>query len=338
MLLPSDHEEPVKSRLDRLLDAYTESDGLSYSMLVARDGEVLYERSCGVADPESGEPLTSRSSFNLASVTKPFTALCILQLVERDLLELDADIRNWLPGAPCEGVTVRHLLTHTSGLPEYFDYYERCFPKDRILHNRDVLEMFGREKPALKFAPGEVYDYCNTGYVFLALIVETISGISLTDYMIENVIAPAGMDDAFPFAFGQDERPGMVRGFEITERGRRLKSLGNIDGAFGDGNLHASITDLRKWMEALAKGELLNLDLLEEAFIPFSPTGGDGSIYGLGWRIDPDEGFAWHTGSWAGSRNYVRFGRGRGPDAFLLSNSSFEKRDELVAELCGILF
>jgi CubicO group peptidase (beta-lactamase class C family) len=145
------------------------------------------------------------------------------------------------------------------------------------------------------------------------------------------------MDDAFPFEFGQPERPGTVRGFELTDNGRRLKSLGKMDGTFGDGNLYASITDLRKWADALARGELLEPDRLEEAFVPFRPTGGGGSICGLGWRVDPEEGFVWHTGSWAGSRNYVRFGRGRTPDAFLLSNSSFGKRDALVESLNAIL-
>jgi CubicO group peptidase (beta-lactamase class C family) len=327
----------LTSRLEGLLDLHAERDGLSCCLLVARGGEILYERSRGTADPESGQPLSSRSPFNLASATKPFTALCVLQLAERELLRLDDDIRTWLPEAPCGGVSVRHLLTHTSGLPEYFEYYEKCYPKGRTLHNSDVLEIFRAEKPALKFAPGAAYDYCNTGYVFLALIAEAACGSSLAEYVKRNVIDPAGMDDAFPFEFGGAERPGMVRGFEVTESGPRLKPLTEMDGTFGDGNLYASVTDLRRWADALAEGDLLSLDRLEEALVPFCPGGGGGSIYGLGWRIDPEEGFAWHTGSWAGFRNYVRFGRGRGPDAFLLSNSSFEKRDALVEALNGIL-
>jgi len=327
----------VKERLDGLLDAYAESEGLSCAMLVTRGGELLYERCGGVADPESGEPLTRRSSFNLASVTKPFTALCVMQLEEEGLLGLDADVRSWLPDAPWEGVAVRHLLTHTSGLPEYFSYYEKLFPKDRILRDRDVLEMFREERPAPEFAPGEAYEYCNTGYVMLALIVEAACGVSLAEYMTRNVLGPAGMEDAFPYEFGWPERPGMVRGFEVTGGRPRLKNLDCMDGVFGDGNLYASVTDLRKWLDALAGGELLSLEHLEAAFVPFVPSGGGGSIYGLGWRVDPEEGFAWHTGSWAGSRNYVRFGRGRGPDAILLSNSSFGNRDRLVAELNRIL-
>jgi len=323
----------MKNAVDKLLDSHAEQDRLSYCLMITRDGEVIYERSCGLEDPESGKPLTSRSSFNLASVTKPFTALCIMQLEAQGLVQYDEDIRTWLQDIPYQGVTVRNLLTHTSGIPEYFEYYRKCFPKDRILRNRDVLDLFSREKPALKFTQGEVYDYCNTGYVFLALIIEAASGNPLPDYMVQNIITPAGMEDTFPFMFGQAERPGMVRGFEVTESGLRLRPLDSMDGTFGDGNLYGSVTDLGKWADALAGGELLELNRLEEAFIPFIPSGGGGSIYGLGWRINSEEGFAWHTGSWAGSRNYVRFGRGRGPDVFLLSNSSFEKRDELVDKL-----
>jgi hypothetical protein len=129
----------------------------------------------------------------------------------------------------------------------------------------------------------------------------------------------------------------MVRGFEITEGGRRPKCLDNMDGTFGDGNLYASVGDLRKWTDALAGGELLDLDRLSVAFIPFNPAGGGESNYGLGWRVDPEGGFAWHTGSWAGSRHFVRFGRGRGPNVFFLSNSTFGKRDDLVSELNRIL-
>lgn len=327
----------MKDRIDRLLQAYREQDGLSFSLLVTLDGTVLYERSCGLADPEAGEPLTARSSFNLASVTKPFTALCVMQLEAEGLVRYDEDVRTWLPEVPYKAVTVRHLLTHTSGLAEYFEYYERCYPPDRVLHNHDVLEIFCKEKPALKFLPGEAFDYCNTGYVFLALIVEAACGYPLTDYMVRNIITPADMEDAFPFVFGQVERPGMVRGFEMTENGRRLKPLSKMDGTFGDGNLYASVTDLGKWADALAGGTLLSLDLLEAAFVPFSPSGGGSSIYGLGWRINMEEGFAWHTGSWAGFRNYVRFGRGRGPNVFLLSNSTFGKRDALVEGLNRLL-
>jgi CubicO group peptidase (beta-lactamase class C family) len=323
--------------LDGVLDAYAKHDRLSYSILVTCRGSVLYERSCGVADPESGEPLTSRSSFNLASVTKPFTALCIMQLEAGGLLRLDEDIRTWLPDVPAEGVTVRHLLTHTCGLPEYFELYERYYPKNRILGNRDVLELLRQQRAAPRFAPGEVFEYCNTGYVLLALLIEAASGCPAAEYMVRNVLAPAGIEGAFPFVFGQRGRSNMVQGFEVTGNGLRVRALDNMDGTFGDGNLYASVTDLRKWADALAAGRLLDLDRLAEAFVPFHPSGGGGSTYGLGWRIDEEAGFAWHTGSWAGVRNYVRFGRGSGPDVFLLTNSSFGKRDTLVAELNAIL-
>lgn len=216
-------EERVLSRLhrqlDALLDGRVEQDGLSFSMLVWRGDETLYERSDGLADPESGRELTSHSAFNLASVTKPFTALCILQLKVQGLLGYDDDARSWLPGLPFEGVTLRHLLSHTSGLPEYFDLYDAQFPADRVFRNRDLL------------------------------------------------------------------------------------------------------------------GRLVAPEVLNEAFVPFTLNGGDEVDYGLGWRLDPQEGAAWHRGSWAGSRNYVRYGRGVGPTLVLLSNSSFEKMDALVPAL-----
>ena len=322
------------SRLNALLDGYVEQDGLSYALTITRDGATLFERTCGVADPDTGSPLTSRSAFNLASVTKPFTALCVMQLKQQGLVDYDTDIRVWLPEVPGGALAVRHLLTHTSGLPEYFELYRRGRSADETLRNRGVLELIRLERPERKFAPGDAFEYCNTNYILLALIVEAASGQPLADYIVPNVIVPSGMADAFPFMYGQAERPGMVRGFDVLpDGGHRRKELDAMDGVFGDGNLYGSIADLRSWAEALASGRLLDPTLLRDAFEPFRLNSGQLSYYGLGWRIDPQQGFPWHSGSWAGSRNYVRYGRGSDFNVFLLSNSSFARRSELVGAL-----
>ncbi|MCX7805385.1 MAG: beta-lactamase family protein [Planctomycetota bacterium] len=321
-------------RLNSILDGYVERDGLSFVMIVRRGGATIFERASGVADPETGAPLTLHSPFNLASVTKPFTALCIMQLRQRGALEYDDDIREWLPEVPCEGITVRHLLTHTSGLPEYFEPFRKRGPGNGILRNRGVLELICRERPERLFPPGDAFHYCNTNYILLALIAEAAAGKPLAEYIVPNVLVPAGMSDAFPFMYGQAERPGMVRGFEILPGGGyRLKGLGEMDGVFGDGNLYASAADLCSWSGALASGRLVAPALLEEAFRPFRLNGGEPSYYGLGWRIDRRLGFPWHAGSWMGCRNYIRYGRGDGFDVVLLSNSSFARQDELIKAL-----
>jgi CubicO group peptidase (beta-lactamase class C family) len=281
---------------------------------------------------------TRETSFNLASVTKPFTALCVARLKETGRVTYAGDVRAWLPRFPYAGIAVRHLLAHTSGLAEYFPLYERLRPPGRLFTNQDLLELLVTERPAVNSPPGARYEYCNTNYALLGLVIDAATGMPATEYVRRHVLEPAGMTNAFPYRFGHGmERPGMAEGFEFTSGGLRWKRLRGLDGVFGDGNLYASISDLRHWARALRNETLARKETLAEALAPESLNDGTVLDQGLGWKLDRERGFAWHQGTWAGFRNYVRFSLSGGPDVFFLSNSSFGGLEAFRARLAQLL-
>lgn len=144
--------------------------------LVAENGNVIYKKAFGMANIATGEPLKTTSAFNLASVSKQFVAMTVMMLKEQGKLGYDDEVRQYLPEFPYEKITIRHLLTHTSGLPEYFDPVVKYLGSTDTVENHHVLNLLADHKPPLEFQPGERWNYCNTGYVLLPLIVEKVSG------------------------------------------------------------------------------------------------------------------------------------------------------------------
>ncbi len=148
--------------------------------LSLKKGEILYEGAFGDAELSTYRPLTSRSVFNLASVSKPITATAILLLVQEGKLNLDDAVQKWIPNLPYEGITIRHLLNHTSGLPDYLDLFEKYWDKTKIADNDDLLMYLTKYKPERLFVPNERVEYSNTGYILLAIIVERVTNMGFS--------------------------------------------------------------------------------------------------------------------------------------------------------------
>jgi len=184
------------NRMDEVVRASVASEEFSGSVLVARDGEILLDRGYGLANREWNIPNDGDTKFRLGSVTKQFTAVAIMVLIERGLVDLDAPVKSWLPDAPAtwDSVTVRHLLAHTSGLPNFtdFDDYEPAKTRPATL---DGLIARFRDRP-LDFQPGEGWAYSNSGYVVLTAIVEKAGGASYADFVAANLFEPLGMGDS----------------------------------------------------------------------------------------------------------------------------------------------
>jgi len=165
----------LHSHIDSLINYYHENQGLSLTILIAKNDAVIYQNATGYVHPETKEPLNINSPFNLASVSKQFITMCAMILKEDNKLDYDQNVKDYVPDFPYHNITVRNLMTHTSGLPEYFKYYEKYFPKNKVFTNQDMLEMFIEHKPDLNFNPGDKYSYSNTGYLILALALEKSS-------------------------------------------------------------------------------------------------------------------------------------------------------------------
>jgi CubicO group peptidase (beta-lactamase class C family) len=279
------------------------------SVMVIRDGDVVFRKSYGLADVEAGIASTPQTNYRLASVTKQFTATAVLLLAERGELAIDDPIRRYLPELPeyASEITLRHLLTHTSGLPDY----ESLIPEGTTvqLRDRDVLALLAGVQEN-DFPPGSRYRYSNSGYALLALAIERVSDESFAGFLRTNVFEPLGMENSVAFEAGISTVPH--RAFGHSRSGERfIRNDQSVTSAvLGDGGVYSSIDDLRRWDEALREATLLPAETLRLAETPAVVTDDPAIHYGFGWRISEHRGHrtVWHSGETRGFRNaLVRF-------------------------------
>jgi len=291
----------MKPQVDALMQSYT-GDVPGASVLMLRDGEPLVRASYGLADMETRVPATAGTNYRLASVTKQFTAASILLLAEDGRLDLDDRVRKWLPSLPkaAERVTIRHLLTHTSGLIDYEDVIPETFKPQ--LHDADVLRLL-ESQDRTYFAPGSSYRYSNSGYALLALIVERASGYTFAAFLRERIFQPMGMSNTVAFEDGISTMSNRAFGY-TQEQGRWGRTdQSQTSAVLGDGGIYSSIDDLAKWDAALYDGRLLRPSSLQAAFKPATRTDDPDVEYGFGWRITGET--LWHSGETMGFRNVI---------------------------------
>jgi CubicO group peptidase (beta-lactamase class C family) len=284
--------------VDSLMHDY-EGERPGASVLVLRDGEVVFRKAYGLADVENRIAATPETHYRLASVSKQFTAAAILTLADRGKLSLDDPIRKYLPSLPSatDAITIRHLLTHSSGLIDYEDVMPATTTAQ--LKDADVLRLL-ESQTSLYFAPGSGYRYSNSGYALLALIVEKVSGRSFARFLRDDIFLPLGMNTTVAHEEGISTVP--QRAYGHTGTLRTDQSL--TSAVLGDGGIYTSVDQLVPWLLALDRGKFA------EASVPRVQTDVEGMSYGYGWRIHTHNGrgVVSHTGESIGFRNaLVRF-------------------------------
>jgi N-acyl-D-amino-acid deacylase len=308
-------------------------------VLIAKNGVPIYKKVFGVANFKTNEPLRFNSSFNLASVSKQFFALMIMQLKEGGKLNYDDKVALYFPEFPYKKITIRHLLQHTSGLPEYFDFAEEHLDEDEILTNSKLLTLLVKKKPKLNFEPGTQWEYCNTGYALLTNIIEKISKITIEDYFRVKISEPLGLKDTFVFYKKIKTNTSMghqrVYGFEVKNGKKSPNDLTNMDGVVGDGNIYSSAEDLLKWDQALYTSKLASLATLKEAFRSGKLTNGEELGYGFGWEIEENNKIMSHTGSWVGFENFISRNLKTKITVIILSSSSNNTAIDRINEILG---
>ncbi len=293
--------------LDDLSENYAKKKGFNGVVLVGQKDSVFFTHVNGLAKRNTHDSLTIHSSFQLASVSKQFTAVAILQLYAQGKLNLSDSLQTFFPDFPYEGITVHHLLVHRSGLPNYH-YFLQHIPTtyDTLLSNTDLVRELVEKKPAKYFSPNRRFQYSNTGYALLAAIVEKVSGLSFTDYMQRNVFDPLSMENTFIYRADAKDYPPMVTGY-LTWRKEAEDNY--LDGVLGDKGVYSSAYDLFLWDQALYKGSILPVDTLALAFQAMGKPLSAHSNYGYGWRM-----FYWgvdslkvdyHYGWWHGFRSML---------------------------------
>ena len=288
---------------DTLMSPYT-GKVPGASVLVLKDGKPVLRKAYGYADLEAGAAATPATNYRLASVSKQFTAAAILLLAEDGKLKLTDSVRRWLPSLPAsdQGITLHHLLSHSSGLIDYEDLIPPG--TTRQLDDSEVLRMLSAETRTY-FAPGSSYRYSNSGFVLLGLVVERASGQRLPDFLRKRIFEPLRMNHTLLREPNGPQPDHRAYGYS-EQNGHWTRTDQDLTSATrGDGGIYSSIDDLARWDAALYDGRLLKDTSLRLAFAPQNKVAGEADVeaYGYGWRIHGD--VLWHSGESIGFRNVI---------------------------------
>ncbi|GAA4344763.1 serine hydrolase [Flaviaesturariibacter amylovorans] len=338
LLLPASllaQDAPV-ALLDSFMKAEAAHKRFNGNVLVARGSKVLYEGSFGYRNFDTKEPLDAESLFDLASVSKQFTAMGILMLREEGRLQLTDSLYRYFPELPYRNVTLHQLLTHTSGLPDYESLMAQHWDPDKIAFNADMIRFLATEKPKPEFAPGAKWSYSNTGYALLASIIEKVSGQPLQAFLKNRIFSPLGMKrsrvyntrrsapEAIPnYALGYVWSDSAGR-WMIPDSLPRYRYVHTLDGIVGDGVVNATTRDLLRWNRALQAATLLpagrQLEMLRAHF-PVDTTAGTAYGYGVFLGPAPYGPQRYHSGGWPGYTTYLSHTADKDFSIIVLSNN-----------------
>ena len=321
--------EKVKE-IDKVYTKLQRESGFNGNVLVAEKGKIIYEKSFGYANYETEISLTKDSIFDIASISKTFTAVAIMKLEEKGKLSLDDKITKYLPELRYVDVTIKQMLSHTSGILELQKPLIRKEIDGKGVNNADLLKTFVKVDPQLDFDPGSKWSYSNTNYAFLALIIERISGKSYSEFMEKNIFRKAKMKSSFVLRKGVPKNlqsriidvyfrdgilsPQYINGEKIPFVKRHYATFENI---YGDGKIYSTTGDLFKYHKALQKGKIIKKKTLKRMYKPIklstgkdykvTPVGHYKSVHGLGWEVAIDNSngkIVYHTGAEPGTKSY----------------------------------
>lgn len=277
--------------------------GFSGTILVARGGEIVHTGAYGLANDKTGEKMQLESVFQLASVSKMFTATAIMMLYDEKRLSFDDRLSDLIPEWPYKKMTIRHLLSHQSGLQRYDGLTRNVWDARNFMSYADVLDIFIDKKPPLNFQPGTDFAYNNTNYVILSALVEYLVGVPFEQYLETRIFQPLGMKSTY-FCNHRDrlEKPNHTIGYKKAGWRNKPAEGDYLDGVYGDKGLHSTVIDLYKFDRALAEGRVLNPATLSMAYEPIASSG-QGRSYGFGIRMKERWlGLGYHFGWWRGYR------------------------------------
>ena len=293
------------SQVDSVLNYLYERQLFNGTVLLAEKGRIIYRKAFGVTGSD-GVTLTTASSFNLASVSKQFYAMMVMMLQEQKKLSFDDAVQRHLPEFPYAGISLRHLMNNTSGLPEYSTVAARQMNLMDTLTNEQLLQMLAATKPPPGFKPGERFQYCNTNYTTLASVIEKVSGMSCEQFFRERIARPLRLSNSFVYNLTMKGYPSSrVRGFKWSGGKRVLNDLVAFDGIVGDGNIYSTVDDLLKWDQALYGSALVSQSTLAQALSPATLNDGSKSQYGFGWAIEEPGEIYSHSGGWVGFSTFI---------------------------------
>lgn len=322
---------------DALFAPLTEGVQPGAAVMVIENGEIVHRAGYGYANLEEGTPIDADTAFRLASVSKQFTAMAVMLLAEEGRLGYDDPVSRYLPQlSPYPGVTVRHLMTHTGGLPEYYDVIDTSAG---MPSNADALALLATMS-GTAFVPGERYEYSNPGYDMLASLVAEVAGEEFPAFMRERVFAPLGMRGTLVHDHTRPDVPHRAIGYAPDDKGAGYVPDDDdpLNGIVGSGGVYATLNDLYRWDQALYGETLVSRAAVEEAFTRARLNDGRLIDYGFGWRVEEHEGHrrVRHGGSWVGFRTHIARCPQEGFTVIILSNRADMNPEEYVDRIAAI--
>jgi CubicO group peptidase (beta-lactamase class C family) len=343
-----DKEHRLIARADSLMKTVANFSGVVH-VSVDR-GRTIFEKAYGYRSYHNQVPLKAPDLFELASISKTFTAMAIVALKQEGKLSYDDPIAQYI-SVPYPGITIRHLLNHTSGLPDYQAMMDQHWDKTKVAGNPDIIAYLNRFSPPVLFQPGEAYEYSNTGYVLLGSIVEKVSGTDFTDFCRNRFFKPLGMKKtdirsnevkkSIPdFTLGHiwvEDRKQYVRADSFPSSNYTIW-LGNRK---GPGRVSSNAQDLQNWDIALYGSKIFSNTALQEAFTPGRLNSGKETQYGFGWMINQHDQLGkiiWHSGDNPGYRTRLMRYVDKGITLIVLCNNAHSGFEELMDKLEGVLY
>ncbi len=299
--LPQDKDARTAERLDSMFSKWNELKSFNGSVLVAREGKILLQKSYGLAYKEGNIPLNDSTMFQLASVSKVITATAILKLHEKKLIDIEQPLQKYFPDFTYGGITVKQLLNHRSGLPNYIYFLNSELGNSSLrLSNSDMYDLMCFKAPAPYLKPNKRFNYCNTNYALLALLIEKVTGTPYEDFLKNEIFGPLGM-----------RHTCTINDIDSTRIARAYNEkwkTENIDGSdfiLGDKSIFSTPYDLFLFSEAMYNHKLLSEETQKMAYKAYSPDQKQNN-YGLGWRLkdhkDTVKKEVFHNGWWHGYR------------------------------------
>ncbi|AHM63152.1 beta-lactamase [Flammeovirgaceae bacterium 311] len=304
----ADSARLLERQLDSIFSELHQKKGFNGTVLITKYDRVVYKAAFGYVDFKRKDTLSTQTAFQLASVSKQFTAMAIMMLKEQGKLGYDDSVQQYLPSFPYKGITIRQLLTHRSGLSNYTYFSDKLWPdRKQAMSNEDVLDLMEAHQPEVYYQPNTHFDYSNTGYCLLAAIVDKASGMPFATFMQKHIFGPLQMTNTFTFGDSITAKKAKVA---IGHTGGKRKITPDyLDTVLGDKGMYSTVEDLYKWDQALYTQKLVKAETMEEAFTGTRPKKKkDKEDYGFGWRIrelERGDKVVYHAGLWHGFNTYL---------------------------------
>jgi len=334
--------QALAERVNAVMEPLVAAHEFSGAVVLARKGRIIYQRGFGMANHEAGVPFTPDTPADGGSLAKTLTAAGIWLLQYEGRLDVNAPVTQYLPGYPHAGTTVLHLISHSNGLPPYYEFWDAHFAPDEVRTTKKMLDIVAREMPAPSFPPGSAFEYSNFGFDVAALVIERVAGMPIADFLEQRFFSRFGMDATFARPGRFADWPGVrTMGYRWRDGGWRVVDVYDMEAFIGGSNLYFSVADLSRWASANARGPAIAPGAFAAGQRRPAIGGHPSPLTGLSWYCDESGNRCYYTGSINAFHGLAYWDRNNVEAVAFISNSAMSPwttitlQRNLVAALAG---